>query len=103
QVRAYRGVYERHDKDPDRVSFGDIVTAQQLLANTITNYLVTLGAAWTAVVDVAGLLQTTDLFQVAGEQPLAPVPELWELPPLPCCHPTCSVGAEPKPAPATYR
>jgi outer membrane protein, heavy metal efflux system len=50
--------------------------AQQLLAATITTYVSTLGDAWTAVVDVANLLQTTDLFQVGTEQPVAPVPEL---------------------------
>jgi outer membrane protein, heavy metal efflux system len=100
QVRAYRGVYERHNLEPDRVSFGDVITAQQTLATTITSYLVTLGSAWTAVVDVANLLQTPDLFQLGQEQCVAPVPELA---PLPCCHPNCPAPAcapvPPMPAP----
>src|SRR5262249_8280921 len=29
QVRSYRGVYERHQQEPEKVGFGDIVTAQQ--------------------------------------------------------------------------
>ncbi|MCI0458850.1 MAG: TolC family protein [Gemmataceae bacterium] len=76
QVRAYRGVYERHQQEPEIVSFGDVVTAQQTLAATITTYVTTLGEAWTAVVEVANVLQTTDLFQVDTGQPVAPVPEL---------------------------
>jgi cobalt-zinc-cadmium efflux system outer membrane protein len=95
QVRAYRGVYERHDKEPDRVSFGDIINAQQILANTITTYVTVLGGAWTAAVDVAGLLQTNDIFQIAEEQCVAPVPELDELLKLPCCHP-CTPLPDPK-------
>ena len=76
QVRAYRGVYERHQQEPDSVGFGDVVTAQQTLAAQITSYVSALGDAWTAVVDVANLLQTSDLFGVCTEQPVAPVPEL---------------------------
>src|SRR5262249_59320906 len=95
QVRAYRGVYERHDKEPDRVSFGDIINAQQILANTITTYVSVLGGAWTAAVDVAGLLQTSDLFQLAEEQCVAPVPALEEIFQLPCCHP-CTPLPDPK-------
>jgi cobalt-zinc-cadmium efflux system outer membrane protein len=76
QVRAYRGVYERHQQQPDEVSFGDVVTAQQTLAAQITTYVSALGDAWTAVVDVANLLQTTDLFQLGTEQPVSPVPEI---------------------------
>jgi cobalt-zinc-cadmium efflux system outer membrane protein len=94
QVRAYRGVYERHDKDPDRVSFGDIVNAQQILASTVTTYVSVLGGAWAAVVEVAGLLQTNDLFQVADEHCVAPVPALDQLLELPCCHP-CSPVRDP--------
>jgi cobalt-zinc-cadmium efflux system outer membrane protein len=76
QVRAYRGVYDRHQQEPEVVRFGDVVVAQQTLANTVTTYIAALGAAWTAVVDVANLLQTTDLFQAGAEHPVAPVPDL---------------------------
>jgi cobalt-zinc-cadmium efflux system outer membrane protein len=91
QVRAYRGAYERHQQEPDKVGFADIVNAQQILAGSIATYIGTLGDLWTAVVDIAQLLQTNDLFQVADMVPetecLPAVPSLDDLPPLPCCHP----------------
>jgi cobalt-zinc-cadmium efflux system outer membrane protein len=91
QVRAYRAIYERHQQEPDRIEFNDVVTAQQTLATVITTYVTTLGALWTSVVDVANLLQTKDLFQTGPEMPethgLTPLPDLDALPPLPCCHP----------------
>ena len=93
QVRAYRGSYDRYHQDPEKVSFNDVITSQQTLATLVTSYVTTLGAMWTAVVDVANLLQTNDLFQVGLEppptQPVAPVPDLEQLLPLPCSHP-CS-------------
>jgi cobalt-zinc-cadmium efflux system outer membrane protein len=98
QVRAYLSVLQRHQLEPDKVSFGDIVTAQQTLATAITTYVTTLGALWQAVTDVGGLLQTNDLFQMGPEalprQCVAPVPELDQLPPLPCSHP-CSALPDP--------
>lgn len=98
QVRAYRGVYERHQQQPDMVGFGDIVTAQQTLASAVTTYVATLGAQWTAVVDVSTLLQTDDLFSGtdASADPLcvATVPDLSALLPLPCGH-VCSPLKDP--------
>jgi cobalt-zinc-cadmium efflux system outer membrane protein len=95
QVRAYQGVRIRHNVEPDAVSFGDVVTAQQTLATTLTTYVTTLGAMWTAVTDVANLLQTDDLFQIGNEavptECPAPVPDVEHLLALPCCHP-CSGG-----------
>jgi cobalt-zinc-cadmium efflux system outer membrane protein len=98
QVRAYRGVYTRHQQEPDKVSFGDVVTAQQTLASTITTYVTTLGSTLTAVVNVADFLQTEDLYRLdqPGEpvQSVAPIPDLEQLPTLPCCHP-CSPVKDP--------
>ncbi len=98
QVRAYRGVYERHQQEPANVSFGDVVSAQQTLAGTVTTYVTTLGTALTAVVNVADLLQVDDFFQVReladSAQCVAPVPDLEHLPGLPCCHP-CSPANDP--------
>lgn len=95
QVRAYQGVYLRHQQEPDKVSFGDIINAQQILATTISTYLTVLGAQWTAVVDVANLLQLDDLYQHGQQEThgLAPVPDLDQLLHLPCCHP-CSPWPE---------
>jgi cobalt-zinc-cadmium efflux system outer membrane protein len=79
QSRAYRGVYEHHQQEPAKVTFGDIVTAQQSLANSITTYLASLTEYWSAVVDLAELLQLEDVF--------ATIPGAWEIsvdvPPVP--------------------
>ncbi len=100
QVRAYRGVFERHSSQgPQAVSFGDVVTAQQTLITTVTTYITTLGQAWTAVVNFADLLQTNDLFQVGLEpldtHPVEPVPDLENLAPVPCYHP-CTPLPDPR-------
>src|SRR5205823_9682116 len=98
QVRAYQGVYQRHNTQPGTVSFGDVVNAQQTLLSVITTYVTTLGQAWTSVVGLADLLQTNDLFQIGLEapqmQPLEPVPDLDHLPILPCEHP-CTTMPDP--------
>ncbi len=62
QVRAYRALYQRYRVDSDPGNFQDVVNAQQLLAQSVTTYLATLSALWTAVVDVSNLLQTDELF-----------------------------------------
>jgi cobalt-zinc-cadmium efflux system outer membrane protein len=102
QVRAYRGVLQRRQVDPN-AQFGDLVTAQQTLATSVTTYLGLLGTLWSSVVSVADLLQTDDLFQMATPVPLPPLPDLESLPPLPCCHPFGQTGAGcatmPAPAP----
>jgi cobalt-zinc-cadmium efflux system outer membrane protein len=87
QVRAYRGLYERRETQPDQVAFGDVVTAEQTLATYIAAYVTALGAQWLAVADVANVLQTDDLFQTDQLQEMPPVPDLDHLLPLPCCHP----------------
>jgi cobalt-zinc-cadmium efflux system outer membrane protein len=87
QVRAYRGLYERRETQPDQVAFGDVVTAEQTLATYIAAYVTALGAQWLAVADVANVLQTDDLFQTNQLQEMPPVPDLEHLLALPCCHP----------------
>jgi cobalt-zinc-cadmium efflux system outer membrane protein len=91
QIRAYRSLYARRQSDPTAVGFGDVVTAQQTLAGYIAGYVTALGLQWTAVSDVANLLQTDDLFQVGRTQEVAPVPDLMQLAPpfgLPACPPS---------------
>lgn len=76
QARTYRGVYERHQQQPDRVTFGDVITAQQTLAFTINNYLVALGNQWTAVTDLLNILQLESLDELrATENVPAPPPQ----------------------------
>jgi hypothetical protein len=109
QVRAYRAIYDRYQKEaqpalPPGVpvsatpAFSDVVVAQQNLAQSIATYVQTLGAMWQAVADVADLIQTDDLFQlgIAGPCPEnIDVPDLANLPGLPCMHP-CSPLPDPQ-------
>jgi cobalt-zinc-cadmium efflux system outer membrane protein len=95
QVRAYRNLYARRQSDPTSVGFGDVVTAQQTLAGYIAGYVTALGLQWTAVNDVANLLQTDDLFQTGPQQEVAPVPDLKQLAP-PFGPPACPPPALPQ-------
>jgi cobalt-zinc-cadmium efflux system outer membrane protein len=79
QVQTYRGVYQRHQTDPARVSFGDIIVAQQTLVSTVNTYISTLGDFWAAVVDLANLLQVDDLFELARPEAFPVLPELDEV------------------------
>jgi cobalt-zinc-cadmium efflux system outer membrane protein len=86
QIRYYRGVLERRQLDPG-AQFGDLVQAQQTLASNVTTYLSILGQLWTSAVQVADFLQIDDLFELAKPEAIPPLPDLGQLPPLPCCHP----------------
>ena len=100
QLRAYRLLYARRGSDPTAVGFGDVVTAQQTLATYIAAYIAALGLQWTAVNDVANLLQTDDLFQLGPTREVAPVPDLRQLAPVgpvPCLP----SPAQPSSAPGT--
>jgi cobalt-zinc-cadmium efflux system outer membrane protein len=89
QVFLFRQLYTRFRGPGEGLTLIDISTAQQNLATSLATYLTTLAALWTAVSDVAGLLQTDDLFQVAAGQCPAPLPDLDHLAYLACSHP-CS-------------
>jgi cobalt-zinc-cadmium efflux system outer membrane protein len=70
--------------------FNDYVVAQQNLTTAVATYITTLGQMWQAVVDVADILQTPDLFGIhAPTEKVLEIPDLEKLPGLPCCHP-CS-------------
>jgi len=87
QARAYRGVYERHQQQPDRVTFGDVINAQQTLATTITNYIVALNNQWIAVTDLLNILQVETLDELRGTEAIpAPAPQQ-PLPPPPLKQP----------------
>ena len=65
QVRAYRSLYQRYDLlQPSQVSYTDIVVAQQTLAQALQTYIQNLASQWQAVVDLAALLQTDDIYQI---------------------------------------
>jgi outer membrane protein TolC len=89
QVRAYRGIYERYRNEPAGVQFNDVVVAQQVLADTLRQYVNVLGDQWQAVVDLAELTQVDDIYTLGAAVQVAPLPDLDEapteepLPPLP--------------------
>jgi hypothetical protein len=85
QVRVYRGVYERRQQLPGQVGFGDVVTAQQTLSSYLSSYITALGLQWQAVVDVANVFQSEDLYQTGQQlQAVEPLPDLKNvLPPRP--------------------
>ncbi len=100
QVQGYRALYERFQGEGLRIApaagsttpaFGDLLSAQSTLVTNVQAYTVALGALWQSVTDVADVLQTDDLYQIGGEavptEALEAVPDLRQLPALPCCHP----------------
>lgn len=101
QVRAYRGVFERRYVDVN-VAFADLLTAQQNLTGSVTNYLGILGNLWSSVVSVADVLQTDDLFQMGHPMELPELPDFDHLEQIPrwfCQHP-CLPPPGPVAAPA---
>jgi cobalt-zinc-cadmium efflux system outer membrane protein len=95
QVQAFRSAVKRHyGAEADKVSFLDLISSEQNLVNIIGPYITALGNQWQAVVDVANLLQTDDLFQTVEKYEPAQVPDLESLFNLPCCHP-CSTMPDP--------
>jgi cobalt-zinc-cadmium efflux system outer membrane protein len=64
QARAYRGVYERHQQQPDIVGFADVVTAQQTLLMSIGTYINSLAARWLAFTDIGALIQAETLDEI---------------------------------------
>jgi len=67
QVRAYRGVVQRYQQEPDKVNYNDIITTQQSLVTSLSNYLQSLAGQWQAVADLAALAQLDDLYPAVPE------------------------------------
>ena len=81
QARTFRGLYERHQQQPDIVAFVEVVNAQQTLLTSINVYINTLSLRWTALTDIGSLLQIESL---EGIQSLletgSPIPVVEPLP-----------------------
>ena len=54
----------RHQQQPDRVGFADVVVAQQTYAAAINSFTTALGAQWTAVTDLLNTVQVEDLTEL---------------------------------------
>jgi cobalt-zinc-cadmium efflux system outer membrane protein len=72
QVRVYRAIHSRYQREPDKVSFNDVVVAQQTLAQALTTYLTTLDTLWSDVVEITRLTQTDELFAPADSPECGP-------------------------------
>jgi hypothetical protein len=82
-ARAYRGIYVRHQAEPEKVGFEDVILVQQNLAAAVTAYIASLNGQWSAVADLANLMQVEnleDMTRLGGGQPV-PGPE--PIPPPP--------------------
>ena len=66
QVRVYRGIYDRFLVDGQSVDFAQVVVSQQTLAQVVDSYVLSLSNEWNSLVDVAQLLQVTDLQTMDG-------------------------------------
>lgn len=60
-TRAYRAIIRRYQVEPDKVSFNDIVVAQQNLAQALQSHLTALDAQWKALADLASTAQLDEL------------------------------------------
>lgn len=82
-ARAFRGVYEQHQIDPDRTGFEGIIVAQQNLGTAVEQYIAALNMQWSAVADLSYLMQaeTLEEMSVFGGGPRPPAPENVPVPP----------------------
>lgn len=95
-TRAYRGVYERHQVEPDEVGFEGVIVAQQNLATAVATYIATLNGQWAAVADLCRLMQVERLEELAAiggaRRPPAPSPAPPAAPPLQPAGPPAAAG-----------
>jgi cobalt-zinc-cadmium efflux system outer membrane protein len=77
-ARAFRGTYERHNTEPNQVGFEDVIVVLQNLQSAVADYIGALGGQWSAVADLANLMQTETLEEMnaigGGQQVPAPNP-----------------------------
>ncbi len=91
-IQAYRAIALQFQAEPEKVSFSDIVVAQQNVGVALQAYLAALGAQWQGVVDVAAVLQLDELYLEPAPPPAAPAPAVAVPPPA-------AVVPAPRPAP----
>lgn len=72
--RAFRGIYQRHQQEPQQIGFVDIVVAQQNLATGLATYIDSLNQQWTALADIANLMQVETFEELGG--PIVPPVEM---------------------------
>jgi cobalt-zinc-cadmium efflux system outer membrane protein len=75
-ARAFRGVYDRYQREAGAVNYNDVVVAQQNFANGLNAYLQALGHQWQALADLAGTVQVDDPRELPTE-PQRATPDTW--------------------------
>ncbi len=65
-ARAFRGVYEEHQVDPDLMGFEGIIVAQQNLGAAVAQYITALNLQWSAVADLSYLMQAETLEEMSA-------------------------------------
>jgi outer membrane protein, heavy metal efflux system len=83
QLQAFQGISKRFEQELGKVSFSEVVLAQQTLARTYADYLSVLGAAWQAVAELSRLVQMEDLYRVPVVPDAAGMVDTWPEPVLP--------------------
>jgi len=73
QLRAFEGLKKRFEQEPGKVSFTEVVLAQQTLAQTYAGYLTVLSAAWQAVAELSRLAQ----IDPPGDEAVPPGGDSW--------------------------
>jgi outer membrane protein, heavy metal efflux system len=73
QLRAFDGLKKRFEQEPGKVSFTEVVLAQQTLAQTYAGYLNVLSAAWQAVAELSRLAQ----IDPPGDETVPPGADSW--------------------------
>jgi cobalt-zinc-cadmium efflux system outer membrane protein len=95
QLRVYQALYNHYRGGGKDVAFADLVTAQQALAGYVSSYVAALGLQWTAVADVANLMQTDDLFKGTHGRDNPDVPPLEQLEATLRCLPLAAATEQP--------
>jgi cobalt-zinc-cadmium efflux system outer membrane protein len=75
-ARAYRAIYDRYQQEPDKLNIGDVVVAQQQLAQATQAYYQAVTEQWRATAELlnaAQLMYLEDLYAMGGE-PVRPTP-----------------------------
>jgi outer membrane protein, heavy metal efflux system len=97
-ARAFRGTYERHNLEPDKVGFEDVIVVLQNLQAAVGDYIDSLGGQWSAVADLANLMQIEDfgeMSRIGGAETVPvqePVPPPRGEPPQPALPPRPGPG-----------
>lgn len=82
-ARAFHGVYEQHQVDPDLMGFEGIIVAQQNIGDAVVQYIAALNQQWAAVADLSYLMQVETLEEMSALGGGSRLPAAEPIPPPP--------------------